>query len=245
LVYLRPRHGLAESIIDRIAVAVIEEFGDQMSLTGAFRIGELVDRGVRPLDFAESVYFESLNKEHWKEKKSPRYRRSISARRKAFALASETRARETPDSCMSIGDSDDDGPDGLHRDSAELPSRPRLPRMTQRATRRCEVRASSIELEWVNQVRSSWAIMKMQGPLPKALLAIYKRPQTRGFVPLVAQIDERARQCFLKFEDTPIITETSAAHEANSVCGPIPNMNWRNSSETSLMLWPHSNIATY
>jgi DNA-binding NtrC family response regulator len=210
---LWPMHSLAKSIIDGIAVAVLEEFGDHTSLANAFRLGELVDRGVRPLDFAESVYFESLNGEHWKEKRSPRYRRSVSARRKAFAFARETRAKETPDPCLSIDDSDYDGLDGLHHDSAELPRRPWQPRRTRCATRLCEVRATSIESDWGNQIRSLWAIMKMQGPSPKALLAIYERPQTRGFVPLAAQIDERARQCFLKFEDTPIITETSSTLE--------------------------------
>src|SRR3954454_3255373 len=38
---------------------------------------------------------------------------------------------------------------------------------------------------------------------------------------------------------------TFSAHEANSVCGLIPIIIPRNSSVTSLMLWPHSNMATY
>ena len=40
-------------------------------------------------------------------------------------------------------------------------------------------------------------------------------------------------------------SQNISAHEANSVCGPIPIITPRNSSVTSLMLWPHSNIATY
>ena len=40
-------------------------------------------------------------------------------------------------------------------------------------------------------------------------------------------------------------SKKSAAHEANSVCGLIPIITPRNSSVTSLMLCPHSNIATY
>src|SRR6476469_8511188 len=35
------------------------------------------------------------------------------------------------------------------------------------------------------------------------------------------------------------------AHEANSVCGPTPIITLKNSLVTSLMLWPHWNIATY
>src|SRR5437588_664937 len=35
------------------------------------------------------------------------------------------------------------------------------------------------------------------------------------------------------------------AHEANSVCGLIPIITPRNSSDTSLILCPHWNIATY
>lgn len=191
----RPFSGLAESIIERLSVTILGVLGDQQRMIAAYRLGELVDRGVRPLDFARSIFFQSPNPEYWRSRRSLEYRGSVLARRIAYRGHKKYLAKQGFDinqyaTKYSI-------------DEIEIPDPPYLPRalvlppMTMLGTRRCDVRTTAIEPEWSFRVRSLWAQLELSPVLPRALFSLYKRPGFRGLASLVAEIDKRANHEFV------------------------------------------------
>jgi DNA-binding NtrC family response regulator len=182
--------GMGIANVHTIRDFIYKELDSDEYLQAAFRLGDTIDRGVRPPELAkiEAFNFESINKTYWKFKRTIKSSDSYSRFHEEWRSYRESCERYAND----WGD-----------ESISQPQRPHAPRPPKKNKVDCRLsrtRRTALEPTWGPKVRIAWNYLKMPVKLPQAVLAYQRKPDFRAYGALISQINRVAWEGFAQLE---------------------------------------------